>query len=244
MNFKHLLAAVLLLGISQNVHSQNAQFAPGDRTASIIVNPIFAYVGNMFDQDTYNDLYISSGGMVFRKFTSPTKANRFAFNLSLENYTRAYLNQVESYDRTTAYHYLSFNYGKETRKNFTNLSFYGGWQIGLSTSSSLYTYSYYEEPSNSGFRLTEDNSGNNVALTFGGFLGAEYYFSPNFFLGAEVNLRANVGYNFNESQTIETFDYNSSNILIKSTETIEVDDSFFVSASSANAVLFTAGFKF
>jgi hypothetical protein len=75
------VASLLFAGLfaSQQANAQNAEFTAGDRSVAIIANPVFSYLGNMFNQDIYNDLYLSSTGIVFRKFTSATRANRFQF---------------------------------------------------------------------------------------------------------------------------------------------------------------------
>ena len=114
---------------------------------------------------------------------------------------------------------------------------------GASISGFDETFSYSNPPTNGTIRQTEVNYGTNVAVAGTGFLGTEYYFSPNFFIGAEVSLRASIGYNFDESSTTEYY-ASSGNVLVKTTEVDEVDNSFSSYINSGNRVVFFVGIKF
>jgi len=240
-NLKTFFSLGLVLFAIQTTQAQNAQFKAGEHSVAIIANPIFDYLGNMFDQDTYNSLYLSSGGVVFRKFKSDTRANRLEVNLSLRNNTYNSVNL--NYGYTLKSVNFGFGAGKEYRKSFNNLCVYGGWLAGGFVGSSSTTFTYFEPPVEGESRETERNDGDYIGLRFSGFFGTEYYFSPHFFVGVELKGSANVAYNFAESITSESYT-ESGNILITNTETLSSEDFISVYVNTDNLVLFFVGVKF
>ncbi len=194
-----LVASLLIAGLfaSQQSKAQNAQFKVGEHSVAIIANPIFDYLGNMFDQDTYNSLYLTSSGVVFRSFKSDTRANRLEANLSLRNNTYSSANLNYAYTQKAVN--FGFGAGREYRKSFSNLCVYGGWLAGGFVGSNSTTFTYFEPPVEGESRQIERNNGDYIGLRGSGFFGTEYYFSPHFFVGVEIKVNGNVAYNFAES---------------------------------------------
>lgn len=176
----------------------------GKKAINININPVFNYLGNMFNGTTGNSLDISAANVVYRKFkeNNTAKRYRFAFRIStnesnLLGSTNNFPFRLDAGTRNNFSTSLTFAYGKEKRYNYRKLSLYTGWEIlsGLSHTSSSYNYDYNEGDFYSSDILVQNLSriksgptNTNVSVGAAGIFGAEYYFSKMFFAGMELSV--------------------------------------------------------
>lgn len=241
---KTLLLFILASCTSVIANAQVRPYEAGDQNFAISVNPVFSYVGNLFNDSQSNNLNLTSAGIVYRNFRSPNKATRFSGNISY-NQTSSFsthfnfsTNTASSF--TTDFTSVNSNIGigTEYRKSLTKWSLYSGWQILAAFQQNSFKV---DNPASTmdTFYTTESNSGARVSAGPGIFGGAEYFFGDVFFLGMEVSAAALAGYQFAPSNTMTNRTQNSFSLISN-----EGDGRFIMNVSSANLVIFRAGVRF
>lgn len=188
-----------------------------DHSFAINLNPIFPYFGNLFNNSEYNDLYLSSAGLIYRHQKSPNRAIRFSMNLSGGQNTR-YNAINDPYMYSSKGIDVSFLLGKEyvlitgvgIKKPWR---MYGGWQVGPGFGSTSRKYEFQSPPQYAYYRNTSYQN-SSISAYAAGFLGAEYLITEHIFLGIEVNLGAYVSWFGEAKSEFERYAYDSNNNIV------------------------------
>jgi hypothetical protein len=246
------MSRILFLGFSLltfvSLNAQIKPFAAGDKNVAININPVFSYVGNIFNNSENNDLFLSSFGFIYRKGLENNRARRFSANLDLSR-NITYIKASDPYSITTEQYAFNVALGKEyyiTRGKKNRWRPYGGFAglVGLSSSKTSYDYDN-SLPEFTGERLIESNNGVNPFLGISGFLGTDYYFSNEFFIGIELIASATIGYQSDSKTTTEIYTTDATgNIVLKTTETQSGGEGFEWRIISSNPIIFRAGLRF
>lgn len=234
----------------------------GKRAIAINVNPIFNYLGNMFNGSTGNSLDISAANVLYRKFkeNNVVKRYRISFGISTSEFSllSSTINFPYRLDAGTRRNFstsLSFAYGKEKRYNYKKISLYTGWELisGISHYSSSYNYDYNEGDiiSNEMFvqsvnRIKSGPSYTDLSVGVAGIFGAEYYFSKMFFAGMELSLPLVFTISKENSYQYQTARLNWPENVVSVTDDIYVESRYLMSGnvSSTNLIQFRAGIVF
>ncbi len=242
MKKTHLL--ILLATCSSIISSAQVRtYEASDQSIAISINPVFGYVGNLFNDNGSNNLNLSSAGIIYRKFRTPQRAFRLSGNVSyFQNSIFSDFvysgNNITSNTETTTSVNANLGIGTEYRKHITKWSLYAGWQI-LAAYQNLHSRVDSPDRSYFQFQITERNNGARVSAGPGIFGGAEYLLGDLFFVGMEVNAALLAGYQFAPSVTVA--DYSGGNLLLRKNEG---KNSFTANVSSSNIVVFRAGLRF
>lgn len=201
-----LIAICISFGV-QCAQAQDAKppFRPieaGDRSLAIEVDPVFNYLGNMFNQTSNNALYLTSWGVVYRKFKSPERALRLRGNLDLQRSSSPslFLNNID--EQTSLYVGLLFAVGQEYRKAINKWSLYTGFEGILSHRTQRIDFDYTESQQVFFERVIYSQSHRTMA-GIGLFAGAEYFISNLIFVGIELNAQLLAGLRYGRNTETE-----------------------------------------
>jgi len=237
--------------------------AAGKRAIAINVNPIFNYLGNMFNGSTGNSLDISAANVLFRKFKENNIVKRYRLSIGVSTEESSLVGSITTYPyglnsgtSRSINTSLSFAYGKERRYNYKKLSLYTGWELlsGISHSSNSYNYEINEGDVFTGgsvwiidfTRRKSSTTSSNLTVGAAGILGADYYFSKMFFAAIELSVPLVFTVRRIESEKEETASVTSPDKIIKIVEEESEDPRYLISGSvsSTNLIQFRAGIVF
>lgn len=251
-------------GISNNDQDTLKSYVPtaGKRAISININPVFTYLGNMFNGSTGNSLDISAANVLYRKFKENNIVKRYRLNFGISTNESSLINsnstfpfRLDAGTRRSFSSSLSFAYGKEKRYNYRKLSLYTGWEIisGVSHYSSSYNYDYNDGDFYSidilQQNLTRIKSGpsyTGVSVGVAGILGAEYYFSKMFFVGMELSVPFILSITREEGYKYERANVIWPENVVRVTDELSDDARNLISGSirSTDLIQFRAGITF
>ena len=245
---KYTLILALSVVTFLSANAQIKPFSTGDQSIAINVNPIFDFVGNMFNNSESNNFWLNGAGVVYRK---AIKDNR-AIRLTLTTYGNKTIQLFSSNDPFN-YVYQNFSfYGSYGKEYFTiqgkqaKWRPYAGWSLILNVTTSKRDYDYLEDPEFVSERIISKNHGTTINTGLGGFLGVNYFFSDQLFIGVEIMANALVGYRFEEFETVEnyTYDWNGQVALVTKGKVNQGGSGFIWSFDTANPILLRAGIRF
>ena len=234
----------------------------GQRSLSLNINPIFSYLGNMFNGSTNNLFNISATSILYRKFNENNTVKRYRLNFGIATNENNIIGNANflafGLDLGTRRHSdfsFSFAYGKEKRYNYRKLALYTGWELlsGLSHYSTTYNYDQKEGDQFEGnffpvnyTRRSSDSQSSSLHLGVAGLLGAEYYFSKMFFVGLELSVPIVVSISRNNNLVNEIVNVQSIGNIVRVTEEESQKARYIINGSfrSSNAIQFRAGIAF
>lgn len=202
------------------VSNTNNKYLPkaGDIAVGIDGDPIFTYLGNMFNGTQNNSLNLGDNTLYFRYYLTDDAAVRVKLRInSSKSIDKFYvtddaaffadpLSQAKVEDRYTySYNSHELTVGYQMFRSYKRLRGFYGADLGFGISKSKEIYEYGNQmtdinptPSTNwgslGVRTLENNYASTKYISAGVFTGAEYYFMPNVCMGAEFGLA--YGYNF------------------------------------------------
>lgn len=223
-------------------HAQYQPIGTGQKTVAVSVNPIFPYIGNFFNATENNDLIISGGSIIYRNFSSGTRAftaegfvTARTRNSSINTYTTMALKEIDA----------SIALGKEYRKQNNKWSFYAGWAIPLRVSDANREYNYSTEIVRLGeSRTLENKDGLSLGSGLHGSLGVEYYMNDVLFVGAELRGAFGLGYRFEGKNVTERMQLDQQGNLESITTTQVLENGFYANISTIAPVVFRMGVRF
>lgn len=234
---KKLLLFTIATCASIFANAQVRAYEAGDKSVALEINPLFNYVGNLFNDNVSNNLGITSAGLIYRRFKSPERALRVRGNFSyLQNSHTPPFPPVYTSTHETVNALVGI--GPEYRKNIKKWSLYAGWEIIGSFSNRNFKNEYSEPITQNA--ILEFNAGALLSGGLGIIGGAEFFMGDVFFLGMEVSAAALAGYQLPSTSIIQEADSQG----IYSPEKTEGEAGFYMSASSIGLVAFRAGVRF
>jgi hypothetical protein len=244
---QNFFLGIIILGFS-NLNGQITPLEKGDHTLAINVNPIFSYLGNMFNNSEFNDLYLTGSGLTYRKITSENRAFRLSLSVNGRSSSSFINNNNYPYTITNQNFSFSIGLGKEYFKTTgTNNKWrpYGGWRFNIGSGFNSRNYEYDVYPDFEQSRLIERSDGLNLFTGLSGFVGIEYFLTNQLFIGLEVIATGVVSFQPATKETYEFFTYNSSgDVVLSSKSTVEGAEGIEWSIDSSQPIIFRVGYRF
>lgn len=234
----------------------------GSRAILVNIDPLFDYVGNMFNGSVYNSLFLNSLGLRYRKYKDKNKVNRLTADIRIssiqfENETDSETFPTNLYNGTNRNTSINLRMlkGFENHLNFNKLSVYYGAQYGCSLNFFMTNYNYEFEDGEfimdaygiQAERLRTSNKYFYATASLEGILGMDYYFSKRFFINLEMKLPFVLRYDIifrDVKEEIEVLGFGNK----LTTQKIESERKpihlFDVSISNFNLIAIYAGFVF
>lgn len=264
-----LIFVFINIFISVNIFSKHEIFIDtsknifpytSNRSLLIDIDPIFDYIGNMFNGSDYNTLYLNTANILYRKYENDVKVTRYRLrfygNFSHSNRAKSSefpSNLLNGTSKDNSYS-LTFAKGSERHYNFKKLSLYHGLEILISGAyySTNYNYDYQDgDIINDGYGLKIDriiSSDRQYYLSAGiaGIIGADYYLSNRFFINTEIRLPLVINYqirHFDKYEDIEILTP-STVLAVEQQEKMDPISLFEVYLSTSQFIVFRAGVVF
>ncbi len=159
----------------------------GDLAVGLSVNPIFDYMGNLFNGSDNNQLalkLLNNNQLFFKYFLAPGRAIRTRVGIS--KYDQLYTDSNIDADVKESHINFSAFLGYEKRKGRERLQLFYGGETGVDFSTVNYVYKYhYYSPTP---RISKASSDSYSGLTLRGFAGVEYFVLPKISFGSEVGI--------------------------------------------------------
>lgn len=206
----------LFLVISMGISAQPLAYQSGERTVSLVINPIFSYAGNFFsgNENFTNQFVIPiSGNFVYRHFVETSRATRHEFDLFFDQSTTGSVTNGTSQNTVnfTAY----YMWGREKHIYLSKFNVYSFYGLGPGLSYSSSVIENFNEPP---FEKVTSIQGPSVSALASAGIGIEYRFSPRFFIGVEVAALGRLSYSVSDKN--ERVDKISGNIQTNETRNV------------------------
>ncbi len=159
----------------------------GDMALGLCINPIFNYVGNLFNGSGNNQLalkLLNDDQLFFKYFLAPDRAIRTRVGISI--YDQQYEDNTIGAIVKESHIELSAVLGYEKRKGRERLQIFYGGEAGFDFSTVNYKYDYLS--SSYDLRITEARYNDGSGFMLRGFGGVEYFVLPKVSFGSEVGI--------------------------------------------------------
>lgn len=232
----------------------------GNRALLIDIDPIFDYIGNMFNGSDFNSFNLNTTNLLYRKYINENKVSRYRLRFSVFSYEYGEQNSdnfpdnlFNSTKRDNSVS-LTFAKGNEKHFNYKKLGLYYGSEIfiGALYYSSSYNYDFKDgDEVKNGYGLSLERKISEyktyyVSAGVAGLIGADYYLSKRFFVNAEIRIPLTVAYeiqHFGRSEDIEVL-VPSNVVSVKQQEKKDPIHLFDFSISTNQFIVFRAGIVF
>lgn len=235
---KKLIILAVVLSATSTLNAQE-YIESGNQSFGIGINPIFSYLGNMFNNSVNSHLNLNSASFTYRKFTAENRAKRLHF------FGQGHLHNTATNNATITnmWYAVEFAWGKEYRKNIKRYSLYTGYEFQVGTGNLAEKIKYTKDLQDfEMMRNLSSNSGYHFYGGMGAIFGAEYILTRNVFIGLESIMPVRVGYITDRILEREVRDPNDSAIITKEKERIK--NGVQASFSTAQLIQIRGGFFF